>query len=425
MVPHTDHQQNQATYISAIAIMATWPLWLVGGLYIAGPVLGFLFAGWVLLLYYIAPNLPEERRLPAPPMSIMIWIAGMLGLLIVLWIGHFDQSLGTGQTIKSSIGWAKGWLLIALFLFAGAVLPIKRSAIVRAVCKVGAVTLIVLPIFLAAPYIGLPSMLWVSPLKILGGSGPEYFATILYTLEPGTNAPRWQFFAPWSPAAGMIGLIYFLCALEEKNIRWKAVGLIAALAIMLLSQSRLALVGLILLWPIAFAVSRLNRPVLWLLGTPFLLLAGWFALDIIDIGQALQADFAGARADSTRVREALGRIAVERWQNEAYWFGHGIVERGPHLVEYMPIGSHHSWYGLLFVKGLSGLFLLAIPLVTTLVILLHKCLFEAHARLPLSLVLLLIMYSFGENLESLAYLYWPALIIVGQSLQSNNRHMVE
>ena len=425
MVPHTDHQQNQATYISAIAIMATWPLWLVGGLYIAGPVLGFLFAGWALLLYYIAPNLPEERRLPAPPMSIMIWIAGMLGLLIVLWIGHFDQSLGTGQTIKSSIGWAKGWLLIALFLFAGAVLPIKRSAIVRAVCKVGAVTLIVLPIFLAAPYIGLPSMLWVSPLKILGGSGPEYFATILYTLEPGTNAPRWQFFAPWSPAAGMIGLIYFLCALEEKNIRWKAVGLIAALAIMLLSQSRLALVGLILLWPIAFAVSRLNRPVLWLLGTPFLLLAGWFALDIIDIGQALQADFAGARADSTRVREALGRIAVERWQNEAYWFGHGIVERGPHLVEYMPIGSHHSWYGLLFVKGLSGLFLLAIPLVTTLVILLRKCLFEAHARLPLSLVLLLIMYSFGENLESLAYLYWPALIIVGQSLQSNNRHMVE
>jgi hypothetical protein len=405
--------------------MATWPLWLVGGLYIAGPVLGFLFAGWALLLYYIAPNLPEERRLPAPPMSIMIWIAGMLGLLIVLWIGHFDQSLGTGQTIKSSIGWAKGWLLIALFLFAGAVLPIKRSAIVRAVCKVGAVTLIVLPIFLAAPYIGLPSMLWVSPLKILGGSGPEYFATILYTLEPGTNAPRWQFFAPWSPAAGMIGLIYFLCALEEKNIRWKAVGLIAALAIMLLSQSRLALVGLILLWPIAFAVSRLNRPVLWLLGTPFLLLAGWFALDIIDIGQALQADFAGARADSTRVREALGRIAVERWQNEAYWFGHGIVERGPHLVEYMPIGSHHSWYGLLFVKGLSGLFLLAIPLVTTLVILLRKCLFEAHARLPLSLVLLLIMYSFGENLESLAYLYWPALIIVGQSLQSNNRHMVE
>ncbi|WP_438727069.1 O-antigen ligase domain-containing protein [Parasphingorhabdus sp. DH2-15] len=404
--------------------MATWPLWLVGGLYIAGPVLGFLFAGWALLLYYIAPNLPEERRLPAPPMSIMIWIAGMLGLLIVLWIGHFDQSLGTGQTIKSSIGWAKGWLLIALFLFAGAVLPIKRSAIVRAVCKVGAVTLIVLPIFLAAPYIGLPSMLWVSPLKILGGSGPEYFATILYTLEPGTNAPRWQFFAPWSPAAGMIGLIYFLCALEEKNIRWKAVGLTAALAIMLLSQSRLALVGLILLWPIAFAVSRLNRPVLWLLGTPFLLLAGWFALDIIDIGQALQADFAGARADSTRVREALGRIAVERWQNEAYWFGHGIVERGPHLVEYMPIGSHHSWYGLLFVKGLSGLFLLAIPLVTTLVILLRKCLFEAHARLPLSLVLLLIMYSFGENLESLAYLYWPALIIVGQSLQSNNRHMV-
>jgi hypothetical protein len=171
-------------------------------------------------------------------------------------------------------------------------------------------------------------------------------------------------------------------------------------------------------------VSLLNRPILWLIGAPLLMLAGWFALDIIDFGTALQADFAGARADSTRVREALGRIAVERWKNEAFWFGHGVVERGPHLVEYMPIGSHHSWYGLLFVKGLSGLFMLAIPLATTLFILLRKCLFEHHARLPLALVLLMVMYSFGENLESLAYLYWPALIIIGQSLQSDNKHMV-
>lgn len=424
MVSHSDHQQNQATYIVTIAIMATWPLWLIGGLYIAGPVLGFLLSGWALLLYYLGPNMPQERHLPAVPRSIILWVVGMVGLLVILWIGHRDYSLGTGQTIKSSIGWAKGWLLIALFLFAGAVLPIERAAIIRAICKLGGITLIVLPIFLAAPYIGLPGMLWVSPLKILGGSGPEYFATILYTLEPGTNAPRWQFFAPWSPAAGMIGLIYFLCATEEKNMRWRIIGMVAALAMALLTQSRLALVGMVLLWPIAFGVSLLNRPILWLAGAPLLMLAGWFALDIIDFGTALQADFAGARADSTRVREALGRIAVERWKNEAFWFGHGVVERGPHLVEYMPIGSHHSWYGLLFVKGLSGLFMLAIPLATTLFILLRKCLFEHHARLPLALVLLMVMYSFGENLESLAYLYWPALIIIGQSLQSDNKHMV-
>jgi hypothetical protein len=47
----------------------------------------------------------------------------------------------------------------------------------------------------------------------------------------------------------------------------------------------------------------------------------------------------------------LGEIAQQRWRHEAFWFGHGMVERGPHLVEYMPIGSHHSWYGLLLSKG--------------------------------------------------------------------------
>jgi len=31
------------------------------------------------------------------------------------------------------------------------------------------------------------------------------------------------------------------------------------------------------------------------------------------------------------------------------------------------------------------------------------------------------MYSFGENLEVLAYLYWPGLIYVGSVLQSGGQ----
>ena len=32
------------------------------------------------------------------------------------------------------------------------------------------------------------------------------------------------------------------------------------------------------------------------------------------------------------------------------------------------------------------------------------------------MVLVLALYSFGENLEILAYLYWPALIVIGKAL---------
>jgi hypothetical protein len=43
------------------------------------------------------------------------------------------------------------------------------------------------------------------------------FTVVLYTFEPGTAMPRWQFFAPWSPAAGMVAVIHFLLAREEAD----------------------------------------------------------------------------------------------------------------------------------------------------------------------------------------------------------------
>ena len=421
MVQTANHPQNNSERLVHYTIIATWLLWLVGGLYIAGPVLGCALALQAIYFYYIAPSLPKAKRIKKPHWSINLWLASMIAMLVILVAGHLNFELETGTIIKSSIGWAKGWLLIALFIFAGAVLPIRAEIIYRAICHTGKYTIFLLPLFLAAPFIGLPESLWVSPLKIVGGSGPEYFATILYTLEPGSGTPRWQFFAPWSPAAGMVGLVYFVCGLQEKDRVWKSWGIAAALAIILLSQSRLALVGLLIIAPISFLSGQITRPLMWFIILPFVLLAGWFAIDLIEATNLAISEFSGARADSTRVRETLGRIAIERWQAEAFWFGHGVVERGPHLVEYMPIGSHHSWYGLLFVKGILGFLALAVPLAFSFVILVRSALTSQLGRVGLSMITLLLMYSFGENLESLAYLYWPALMLIGMALQNSSR----
>ncbi len=421
MVQTSNHPQNSSERLVYHTIIATWLLWLVGGLYIAGPVLGLGLALQALYFYYIAPALPVTKRLALPHWSVNIWLAGMAAMLLILLVGHFNFDLGTTATIKSSIGWAKGWLLIALFIFAGAVLPIRAEVIYRAICKTGKYTILLLPLFLAAPFFGLPEMLWISPLRIVGGSGPEYFATILYTLEPGSGMPRWQFFAPWSPAAGMIGLVYLICAIREKDRRWKSWGIAAALVIIFLSQSRLALVGLIVIIPIPFIFRQISKPTIWFLVVPVILLIGWFAYDILELLNVARSEFSGARANSTRVRETLGRIALERWQAEAFWFGHGVVERGPHLVEYMPIGSHHSWYGLLFVKGLLGLFALAVPLLASISQLIRSAFTSDLGRVGLSMIMLMLMYSFGENLESLAYLYWPGLVLVGMALQEGDR----
>jgi hypothetical protein len=134
---------------------------------------------------------------------------------------------------------------------------------------------------------------------------------------------------------------------------------------------------------------------------------------LVAFAEQAQSEFAGARAESSRVRAALGRIAVDRWQNEAYWFGHGVVEKGPHLVEYMPIGSHHSWYGLLFVKGLAGAIALAVPMFWTLAGCIVLATRSRLGQTALAMILVYWLYSFGENLEVLTYITWPALLVIG------------
>ena len=89
------------------------------------------------------------------------------------------------------------------------------------------------------------------------------------------------------------------------------------------------------------------------------------------------------------------------------------MEPGPHLVEYMPIGSHHSWYGLLFVKGIVGFVALAIPMVWTTVEMLVRAQSNITARAGLAVMLTLWLFTFGENLEIQVYMYWPGLVIIG------------
>ena len=109
MASPTHHPQTPAERLVAFSIEWTWPLWLVGGLYIAGPVLGWTLTGMVALALYLG-GLPGAGGKPVPtPFAIKVWMVGMAAMLVILWIGHANFELGMGKTIKSSIGWAKGW----------------------------------------------------------------------------------------------------------------------------------------------------------------------------------------------------------------------------------------------------------------------------------------------------------------------------
>jgi hypothetical protein len=274
-------------------------------------------------------------------------------------------------------------------------------------------TLILSPLFIGAWLAGLPKTPYVSPLQVVGGPGPEFFAVSLYEIDPGSGSPRWRLFTPWAPALGFIANIFFVFALQERDRRWRAVGIAGSVLMILMSGSRLALVALVVVSTASWLTGYLRLRHLPMIAAPLSSLAGVLAIPLYDAIDRFWQAFRAARAGSSRVREALGRIALDRWSGEAPIWGHGVVERGPHLVEFMPIGSHHSWYGLLFVKGAVGALALAIPLVYTLSSFVCWSGRIATARVGLAMALLLFLYTFGENLEILAYLIWPALLVIG------------
>ncbi|WP_164867865.1 O-antigen ligase domain-containing protein [Rhodovarius crocodyli] len=370
---------------------------------------------------FSAPWQPEERR-PAPvPPGVWVWVMGMFGMLLALWVAHAVEQLGTGQTIKSTIGWVKGWALLAAFPLVGACLAIRPELLIRAMGWFALQTLILIPILVAAALVRLPSKLFVSPLQAVGGPGPEFFSVYLYTIDPSNGALRWQFIAPWAPAAGMIGCLMFVMAVFERDRFFRWVGIATAILICLMTKSRMALLFVIMFPPALWIASRLTRSSVLLGFSVLSALFGVAANAVIVAVQDAIAAFRGARADSTRVREALGRIATGRWRDEAPLWGHGIVERGPHYVEFMPIGSHHTWFGLLFVKGLVGFISLAVPLLWTFVEMLLLAQISALGRMGLAVAFILFFFSFGENLEILAYLFWPGLVLLGAAFTEAHR----
>ncbi|MCF2950421.1 O-antigen ligase domain-containing protein [Paraglaciecola aquimarina] len=414
MQSKTHHQSTVEQKLIYGALVCTYPIYAVGGLYITGSALGWLVLGLVSLRAFVEGGNPFRQV----PVLVWFWVVGMMVMLISLWVAHSNWYLGTTQTIKSSVGWAKGWALIGLFPVLGAIVNVKPESLIRAACIVGKHTAIFGIVTFVIYMARLPGHLFISPLQILGGAGDNFFMVSLYGVNPETGAGRWQFFAPWAPAAGFLSCIFVIFCLQEKDKLWRNWGVAGCVIMALLSQSRAGWAIFILIIPTFLFAKHMKNP--WLLLSvglflPIVLVLGEPVYEwIMDTFQQVKE----ARPASTRVRAALENLAIQRWQAEAPIWGHGIVESGPKLVEFMPIGSHHTWFGLLFVKGLVGLLALAIPMLITIIYLFIFAQQNTQARAALCMLLVFTCYSFFENLEILAYLYWPALLWMGMALKN-------
>jgi hypothetical protein len=390
----------------------TYPFFFLGGLYILGSLIGWLIFIVVLLRWYV--NGKEKNA--AIPAIVWLWIIGGSLMLLALLIAHSNWDLGLAKTIKSSIGWAKGWALMPLFLFIGAFVDIRPQLVVRAVCIVSFHSLIFAALTMILYMVGVQGDLFISPLQAIGGPGEKFFTVSLFGLNPETGFGRWRFFTPWATASGFMACIFLIFATQEKDFFWKNTGLLGSFVMCLLSQSRAGWVIYIALTPLCFLNKYFKNPLL-------LIILGVVIPAILLLGEPLfqwlnnsYLDIKASRPDSTRVRNSLEVIALQRWETEAPIWGHGAVEKGPQIVKGMHIGSHHSWYGLLFVKGIVGLLALAIPLIFTCLYLFFNSLNSKICYTAALMAIVFMCYSFFENLEILSFIYWPALLWIGIAL---------
>ena len=414
MVSQTGLEKTPEESLIFWTISLTYVFYALGALYVVAPVIG-----WSLLLLVCWRFASADERFRAPGFGVWVWWIATFAILVALVIGHFDYGLSRAQLIKSIIGWAKGWAMFPVFITVGACLSIRLQVLARAANIVSVQTFVLAPFLVAAAYIGIPAEIWVSPLSAVGGPGPEFFSFRLYGVSPDGSF-RWAFFAPWAPGAGMAAVTLLALGVMDTDRRWIFFGTLGVLAMAVLVKSRLALLGLPIALGAGFTLCNMRLPALHFLGAVCVLTIGLLWGPIIETLYEAKEAFKNYRSKSTEVRSTLQAIAGYRFVEAPIW-GHGIQDSGTHIVAFMPIGSHHTWFGLLFVKGLVGVVAFAVPMVLTVIVLIVRGQSTKAAMAGLMVLIGMWIYSFGENLEVLAYLFWIGLVVIGLGMRGKEK----
>lgn len=277
--------QNLPETIIWYYIIGTYPIYFLGLQYLAVSLLAAFLSFYLLKNWWNqTEETPTSERIIISP-STWIWLIAVLVIELALVIGHLNFKYGIIEIIKSSLNLYRGWGLFALFTLAGH-LNIRAKLIYRAICILCFQSIFVVLIGTVANLLHFPTISYISPLSALGGgTSPNYvniFDTILGNVE---NDRRLQLFAPWSPALGMVGDIYFCLTCQETDKKWRWFGMVGAVTMIVGSVSRLAIVGLPIVLLFVWFLSNLTRPRTQFLAGSTSFLTAIFSPIIISLAQ--------------------------------------------------------------------------------------------------------------------------------------------
>ncbi|MBD2304830.1 O-antigen ligase family protein [Chroococcidiopsis sp. FACHB-1243] len=409
--------QNFEEKVVWYSLIGTYIFFLLGAQYVVIPAIAWLLTLYVCKKLWIQTERTLEEEKIVIPLSIWIWLISIIIMGLGMIVGHVDFELGLFKIIASTANWARRWSLWALFPLISC-LNIRPALIYRAVCILCLQSLVIIPIAYILIALNIPDSAYISPLKFLGG-GPMYYAISLHSFDIDTNQVRLSLFAPWAPALGLVANIYFLLAREEQNKKWRWIGIISCIAMIVLSVSRSAILCLFIIPFLTLFIKKINQPLVHVILGISSFFGAVFASLAIELLELFEKLFNSSRASSSKVRKTLSDMALYKWEKEAPIWGHGATEeKGPIIVASMPIGSHSTWSGLLYVQGLVGFIAFIFPLLWSFIDLLMKAQRNKIAEIGLSILLVLFIFTFSENISDLAYIYWAGLLIIGIAFKS-------
>jgi O-Antigen ligase len=409
--------QTVAERVIWYVILLSYPMYLLGLVFPVNTTLP-----WLLLInvgvrfWQQSDRTAIADRIRIHPV-IWLWVVASIIVLVAILVGLTDFNYDAREIIRSCLNWCREWALYPVCLTLGCCLPIRPQLIYRAVCNLCGQSIVMLGICVLAFMAKVPDLLYNSPIERLTQNGKLFYEVRLYLIDLDSGGLRFTLFTPWAPALGLVACIYFLIALQESDKVWQTIGIIGSTAMILASVSRGAFIFLPASMLLIWVWVAWNRAYLqFVVG----FLVFWLALFSFTVTQAFESaigGFVGARKSSSQLREVIQRMGLDRWAEAPIW-GHGKETAGPKILKGMPLGSHHTWIGLLFNHGVVGFTAILIASVTTVMMLAIKAKVDRLARVALAIMLVVLFTSMGESMEKLAYLFWPALVLVGMAFRT-------
>lgn len=390
----------------------------------SGPVEHVVFWGMLspFLLYFSGL---EPLRIP-----LTVWPAILISFALVLkssrpisWLSWLWLACMSGLLIQQVFFFQKydvgGWTLPGWFLGLGiaGVLPMVGQFVRPQV------------VYFAAALLGIQALIYcaIAGIAVQAGFEPHYrsplpqfdilesaYYNVRLTQSSSADDAEQRLiaFAPYATSAGATACFFAILTLGARASWFKWTGLAGWLLLLLLARARTGIICTAVAIAFFHLLSIRRRYLLLIAGAGVIVLSA-FAGPITRGAEEARDYLHALRWDSSLDRNNLKSIALSGWRyGERPALGNGTSIPGGAVVTHVPIGTHDSLAGGLFLRGALGVSLMLLPILVTLVFGSVSGTSPTH-RIVAASAAVMVIYTYSQTLTEIFMFMWPLFLLIG------------